>query len=191
MGANEMRSITLLSVCFLPFVFLVACRQEMTQNGNGPIAKDFKIVAHYYPGYSKWQPWECAITGDGTVVKSEEPAQKQVTLSEIDVRNLAAKIREADFYGLRKKYSYKGVTDNPTLVLTVTQNGRTHEVSVYAQLPGRRQRSQQIPISLVRDPQKSALTQSGSEAGTLRAPTQCRREVPLPNLALGPELKDH
>jgi hypothetical protein len=118
-------------VCFLPFMFLFACRQTTTQDGNGPIASEFKIVAHYYPGYSKWEPWEYTITRDGTVVNSCDTRATEPTLSEIDVRDLVTKINEADFFGLREKFS-ASVTDNPTLVLTITQNKRTHKVSVYA-----------------------------------------------------------
>jgi hypothetical protein len=60
---------------------------------------------------------------------------KQTTtkLSKKDIKDLVAKIKEIDFYGLRKEYapSFK-VTDEDSLVLTITQNKKTHEVSVYA-----------------------------------------------------------
>jgi hypothetical protein len=47
------------------------------------------------------------------------------------MRDLLAKIKEANFFALKKRYEYQ-VTDNPTLILKVTLDKTTHEVVVYA-----------------------------------------------------------
>ena len=151
-----MRPVTILRGFIFAFVFPIGCRQDATEaqkapkpahptTDNEPIPSDFRIVAQYGAGYSPWKSWKVTITGDGIVAKeggfqgggsaAEERGTKeqsgQTTLSGTDLRELLAEIKEADFYGLREEYSYS-VTDNPTLVLTITQNKRTHRVSVYA-----------------------------------------------------------
>jgi len=96
---------------------------------------DFKIVAHYYPGYSHWHPWETTITSDGSVSQEDlfgnGKSQKMPSLAHRDVRDLLEQVKAANFFEIPKKFSYS-VTDNPTLVLIVTMNNKTHEVSVYA-----------------------------------------------------------
>ena len=151
-----MRPATILGWCLFGFVFLIGCRQETTEaqkapkpgdlkRDNEPIPSDFKIVAQYGAGYSPWKSWKCTITGDGKVAKEDgfegggraaeergtEEQRRQTTLSATDLRELLAVIKEADFYGLNPKYSYP-VTDSQRLVLTVTQNKKTHAVGVYA-----------------------------------------------------------
>jgi hypothetical protein len=99
------------------------------------VPDDFKIVAHYYAGYSDWRSWETTITRDGRV--SEEittgdgRSQQLPSLSRSDVGDLLEKVKAAEFFEIPKKFSYR-VTDNPTLVLTVTMNNKSHEVSIYA-----------------------------------------------------------
>jgi Domain of unknown function (DUF6438) len=101
------------------------------------IPADFKIVAKYRPGYSDWKRWEYTITGDGRVakevfsLKAQEDTKQESKLSKDDLTELIAKVKEADFFALKKRYDHR-VTDNPTLELTVTLDGKTHEVSVYA-----------------------------------------------------------
>jgi hypothetical protein len=60
-----------------------------------------------------------------------EDPKKESRLSEADIKALLAKIKESDFFALKERYEYD-VTDNPTLILTVTQNKKTHAVLVYA-----------------------------------------------------------
>ena len=101
------------------------------------IPADFKIVAKYAPGYSDWKRWEYTITGDGRVakevfsLKAQEDTKEESKLSKDDLTALIAKVKEADFFALKKRYDHR-VTDNPTLELTVTLDGKTHKVSVYA-----------------------------------------------------------
>ncbi|ODU00385.1 MAG: hypothetical protein ABS79_03475 [Planctomycetes bacterium SCN 63-9] len=116
------------------------------------IPASFKIVARYGAGYSTWKSWRHTITGDGNVVKEVFSIKKtrilgdgnvvknvfglgttkeETKLPEDDLRALIAKIEEADFFTLRKRYTH-GVTDNPTLILTITLDRKAHEVMVYA-----------------------------------------------------------
>ncbi len=111
-----------------------------------PIPSDLKIVARFYPGFSASRPWQYTITVDGKVDGAErssnrglgaaekdgsESRDKETKLSEKDLGDLVAKVKEADFYGLREEYTYP-VNDASSLVLTITQNQKTHKVLVYA-----------------------------------------------------------
>jgi len=101
------------------------------------VPDDFKIVAHYYPGLGSFDSWDTTITGDGRVSQKITQflkggiSRRILSLSHDDVRDLLEKVKAADFFGIPKEFSFKA-TDNPTLVLNVTMNKKTHEVSVYA-----------------------------------------------------------
>jgi hypothetical protein len=128
-----MRPGTILTGGLLPLAFLCACRQESTPRDNDTIPSDFRIVAQFGPGSSDLKPWQCTITGDGKVIKKTgftgDPAeQTETTLSPKDIKDLAAKIAEADFYELQNNNSLRRVTDDPLLVLTITRNNKTHKV---------------------------------------------------------------
>jgi hypothetical protein len=102
------------------------------------VPDDFKIVARYAPGFSNWLAWQYAITADGKVVQDIGPggrgggerSRKETTLSKDDVAALYARVKEADFFTLKERYR-GSATDQPTLVLEVTANGKTHKVQVY------------------------------------------------------------
>jgi hypothetical protein len=123
-----MRPLALWNVILLMAVELVfwslgpTCMADQTT-----VPADFKIVARFYPGFSPLQPWENIITGDGKV----SGYSKTSKLSEDDLRALLAKIKEADYFALKERYTY-AVTDSSTLVLTVTLDKKTHKVEVYA-----------------------------------------------------------
>jgi hypothetical protein len=121
----------------LTLVLVIAYWQPASPKQQDPISSDFKIVAQFGPGLSDWKPWKCTITGDGKVIK--EPgfhgnSKKRIkdTLSKKDIIDLAAKIKETEFFGMREEYVRPKLTDNPTLVLTITQNCKTHKVKIYA-----------------------------------------------------------
>ena len=99
-----------------------------------PIPSDFKIVARYVRGYSSWKSWETTITSDGKVVQeilASKDAKKRIKLAKDDMNALLALVNEANFSALKERYDYL-VTDNPTLILTITMDKKTHKVSVYA-----------------------------------------------------------
>ncbi len=98
------------------------------------IPADFKIVAQYGAGYSDWKSWRSTITGEGKVAQEGFgliDTKKESKLSGNDLRALLAKIKEADYFALKERYEYE-VTDNPTLILSVTMDKKTHKVVVYA-----------------------------------------------------------
>jgi hypothetical protein len=121
----------------LPLMLVIAYWQAASPKQQDPISSDFKIVAQFGPGLSDWKPWKCTITGDARVIKEpgfhgNSKKGTKDTLSKKDIIDLAAKIKEAEFFGLRKEYLRPKLSDNPTLVLTVTQNRKTHKVKIYA-----------------------------------------------------------
>jgi hypothetical protein len=120
-------------------VGLAASFVAVASAGGSPVVPDdFKIVARYGPGYSNWLRWQYTIGADGKVVQDIGPggrgggerSQKQAKLSKDAVGALFARVMEADFFKLKGQYKAK-VTDNPTLVLEVTVNKKTHRVLVY------------------------------------------------------------
>ncbi len=138
-------SATILRSCLLPIALLCTQQQTPAKKDGDPIPSDLKIVAQYGAGYSPWKSWKFTISGDGKVAKEwgfsgggkaankddSKSSEKDTKLSKKHLRELVAKIKEADFYGLQEKYSYR-VTDSPRLVLTITQDKKTHRVEVYA-----------------------------------------------------------
>jgi len=101
------------------------------------VPEDFKIVALYGPGFSDWLSWKYIITADGNVAQEIGPgrftnkrSEKQTKLSKDDIAILFTKVKEADFFKLKARY-VANVTDNEDLVLEVTMNKKTYQVSVY------------------------------------------------------------
>src|SRR5947208_10488674 len=113
----------------------MACGSAETDH----VPNDFKLSARYSPGYSNWKPWKAAITADGKVSQEiqagrsgkEGPSQKTFTLTTSELQQLVAAVQASEFYSLKTNYSYP-ITDNPTLTLKLTMDGRSREVSVYA-----------------------------------------------------------
>jgi len=108
------------------------------------VPADFKIVAQYGAGYSDWESWRYTISGDGKVAKEVfglKDTKDESRLTKEDLKALIAKVEEVDFFALKESYEYE-VTDNPSLILTVTLNGKTHRVSVYA--PGHLKENKEV-----------------------------------------------
>jgi hypothetical protein len=129
-----------LSPLFVACTLVAASRPEDKE----PIPRDLKIVAEYGAGYSHWKSWRYTITRDGKVAQEIydiEDTKKVSQISNDDLKDLLAKIKEADFFALKKRYEYQ-VTDNPTLILKVTLDKKTHEVVVYA--PGHLEKNKDV-----------------------------------------------
>src|SRR5262249_20678190 len=102
------------------------------------VPDDFKVVARFSPGYSNWLRWQYTITADGKVAQDIGPggggggerSQKETKLSKDNIAALFTKVKQADFFQLKEQYRAK-VTDNPTLVLEITMDKKTHKVLVY------------------------------------------------------------
>ena len=100
---------------------------------------DFKLTAQYGPGFSDWKPWKLTVTADGKVTQDtytfpkgkQTIEQKSFALTKEEVQQLITKVRDSNFHKLGNDYWYN-VTDNPTLIIRVTMNGKSNEVAVYA-----------------------------------------------------------
>lgn len=127
-----------LSIYLQVFLSILILLTPVLADGN-TIPNDFKVIAQYSSGYSDWKPWKVTITSDGNVSQKiyvidntgEKTFRKSYTLSHDDLKEIITEIKESKFMALSKKYSYD-VTDNPTLILTVTMNHKSHQVIVYA-----------------------------------------------------------
>ena len=134
---DDMRGVYLL-ICLQLLLGFPILQVQVFADSN-TVLNDFKIVAKYKPGYSDWKPWKVTITGDGNVIqetyvfddKDEKTTLKSYSLSRDDLKEIITEIKESNFMSLSKKFDYK-VTDNPTLILTVTIERKTHQVIVYA-----------------------------------------------------------
>jgi Domain of unknown function (DUF6438) len=84
---------------------------------------------------SSWNSWKVTIRGDGQVDQEiyglKGKSKKSSRLSQADMRTLVARIRGVRFFSIPEKYDHS-VTDQATLILTVTMNKKTHKVSIYA-----------------------------------------------------------
>ena len=100
---------------------------------------DLTIAAEYWPGSAQYKSWKTTITPKGITNqewysfygKSKKTGAKSYKLSQQDLMDLFVKVAESDFFKLRSKYDYI-ITDNPTLILKITMNGKVHEVMIYA-----------------------------------------------------------
>ncbi len=118
--------------------------------GRDAIPPDLALRAQYYPalpgapsfeipGGRRWHPWTMTLTADGrahqesdrTVPGKRKIIRKSVRVARQDVEALVAEVRRANFFFLAPEYAF-AVTHHPTLVLRITMEGRSHEVTVYA-----------------------------------------------------------
>ncbi len=118
----------LFGLAFVAFLSLAEAQQ---------VPDNFKIIAKYYAGYSVWKQWETAITSDGRVVQDIHPGRKggedstsKTMLTQEDLKELVAMIQASDFDSLKEEYRSRA-TDQPTLILEITQGRKTHKVLVY------------------------------------------------------------
>lgn len=115
---------------------LVAAAGARAEAEDAAVPRDFRLVAQYGPGLTAWKPWTLTIDAGGDAVQDTYAAgspkvTKAFTVSADDLASLVKLIGEAGFFQLAGTYSYD-VADNPILILRVTLNEATHEVTVYA-----------------------------------------------------------
>lgn len=135
---------------------------------------DFKLVATYSAGFSIWKQWETTITADGQAVQEIKPGRKggeeerkTSKLFPDDVEALRKAVKDADFAKLKDHYR-AGATDQPTLILEVTDGETTHKVEVYGP-------------NLIKDNRPEV-------DRFLRVYAEVLRKVPSPNSEQTPEL---
>jgi hypothetical protein len=129
------RSTTILILASMPFAFLVGCRQRAVPANTNSRGVNLKIVASHLGSESLWLLWKVTITGDGTVVKEvfdEHDGQWRKTetkLSQEDLAEIMAKVKEAEFDILRNSY-ISGGSDISRLTVAITENKKTKQVSI-------------------------------------------------------------
>jgi hypothetical protein len=122
----------------LPLLGVLLLLSSLGQAEKKPIPSDLKIVAKYSPGYSDWVEWKYTITADGQVAQEiydyglHGAKSKVSRLTELELRGLLEKIKEADFFTLKKGYHEFYNPDLDTLVLSIALGGKNHEVVVDA-----------------------------------------------------------
>jgi hypothetical protein len=118
--------------------------------GGEAIPPDFALRAQYYPalpsapsfeipGGRRWYPWTMTLGADGraelesdrTVPGKRRIIRKSGRVPRHNVGALVAAIRRANFFVLAPEYAF-AVSHHPTLVLRITMESRSHEVTVYA-----------------------------------------------------------
>jgi hypothetical protein len=97
------------------------------------IPRDFRVVAEYGRGYSDWSSWETVIDKNGRVIQVDQSndIKKEIVLSQKELGDILKAVKTHHFFDLKESYSCD-VSDNPCLILTITLDGRTHKVQVYA-----------------------------------------------------------
>src|SRR5437868_6917206 len=88
-----------------PFLLACALLAASGPEDKKPIPHDLKIVAEYGAGYSHLNSWRYTITSDGKVAQEVfdiDDTKKSSQISRDDLRDLLAKIKEADFFALKK-----------------------------------------------------------------------------------------
>lgn len=127
-------------VMFLALAVAICCGALVGIAGevNG-VPSDFRLFAQYGPGWGPGPPWKVMITANGKVSQDIDVlssggwtvTHKAFALSRKQLQQLVTVVRQANFFSLARRYSYP-VTDNPTLILNVTMDGKTSRVVVYA-----------------------------------------------------------
>ena len=109
--------------------------QAKAEVDENDIPPDLRIEAQYGAGYSDWKSWKVTIASDGKALQEVfsfgNDTKRGLSLTKRDLKDLLDKAKEADFFALPERYDHP-VTDNPTLILKITANKKTHRVDVYA-----------------------------------------------------------
>jgi hypothetical protein len=98
-----------------------------------PIPRDFKLVAHDYPGLTAGEvnPWETTINADGSVSQKVYVRNswriKRSRISQLKLARLVAELDRIEFFTLPRHYPLKG-SDCAKYVVAVTANGRSRQV---------------------------------------------------------------
>jgi len=114
-----------------------------------PIPADFSLRAEYYPVTPsaasldaplapRWHPWTLTLTADGrarqesnrTVPGKKSVIRRSSRVSPGDLQRLVMEVRRSNFHLLAPEYAFE-VTPQATLVLRITLERRSHDVTVY------------------------------------------------------------
>jgi len=106
------------------------------------VPRDFKVAAQYGPGESDWKWWTTTILANGNATQTardQRTTVKKLSLSQVE--QLVSALHGERFSELSKEYRTEG-KDGPTLILTLSENGRSHQVTVF--LPSRKPDDPQV-----------------------------------------------
>ena len=152
--------------------------------GADAVPRDFRLTAEYYPALPavgaegsaprEWHRWTLTLSADGKAVQEVQRSgrgspkgihTRSVKVPRRELEQLVAVVRAANFYSLAPEYTFE-VSPAAALVLRITMDERSHEVTVYG------------PDKRTGDPEVAAF---------LRVWNQTLRVVPPPNPGQGPE----
>ena len=144
------------------------------------VPEDFRVVAHYYAGYSVLMSWETTITADGKAVQEkpedEREPKKTSRLSPREIRSLVNRIETSRFFDLKPRYEIS-VTDAPSLMLQITMGGKQHKVERACPFaPGGRPRSTAVLRGLGGGLEKGPVTEPRGHAEALPTPESGRKK---------------
>ncbi|UCC16738.1 MAG: hypothetical protein JSU58_10300 [Dehalococcoidales bacterium] len=126
--------LAVLSVACLLITGLGACKAEQETLANNPdevvITLERTACHGFCPIYS------LTIHGDGTVIYEGEDFVKTVgransVISKEKVEQLISEFEKVDYDSLKNAYTEKTITDAPTVITSITRNGKTKTVEHY------------------------------------------------------------
>jgi hypothetical protein len=156
-------------------VILVSLSVPSAPAAGDAIPRDFRLTAEYYPPLpdfgsdgsgSSWHRWMLTVTANGTALQETQRSprgstkgisRRSVRLAPSDLARLVATARASNFHLLAADYAFQ-VSPSAALVLRITMDGRSHEVTVYA------------PDTLRRDAEVAAFLRIWNEVVTLVPP---------------------
>jgi len=140
------------------------------------IPRDFRLTAEYYPPLppvgsevprlAPWHRWTLTVTAQGKALQATQRSPRgsaqgittrSVRLTRRDLERLVTTVRASNFYFMAADYAFE-VSPASALVLRITMDDRSHEVTVYA------------PDRLRHDPEVAAFLRIWNELVTLVPP---------------------
>jgi len=140
------------------------------------IPRDFRLTAEYYPPLppvgsevtrlAPWHRWTLTVTAQGKALQATQRSPRgsttgittrSVRLTRRDLERLVTTVRVSNFYFMAADYAFE-VSPASALVLRITMDDRSHEVTVYA------------PDRLRHDPEVAAFLRIWNELVTLVPP---------------------
>jgi hypothetical protein len=101
------------------------------------IPADFRIVARFGSAETGWKSWTTTIRPDGTAIQKYDDdsgdknvhVRKTMSLNRSEFKALHERVKEARFFSIPPEFRDEAL-HGTTLILHVTSQGQTHEVSV-------------------------------------------------------------
>ena len=125
------KSQLLLSSVILVVLFLSACNTLQATE-----SKNLVITLERTECYGPCPVYRLTITGDGSVVYEgknfvKATGRQTTTISQERMRQLVSEFEKADFISLADSYEQITVLDNPTVIVSITIDGKSKTVRHY------------------------------------------------------------